>query len=184
MFLRIKHGDIQQPIRGELSISHAATGPNTYVSPNLGTVTPSQNETAAAAAQEAALTAVVNDIRTKFGDRLLALVEPNQTRMRMQLLQDGLANHSKDITNGFIAPIPTTAKVDIAFQGISGISIYDIFSVDKLPYIYDQFGIFHVISITDTITPQGWTTKLHGIFRFLYFDPSKSALALLTKMIY
>lgn len=148
------------------------------------TSTGGRNADGLTAEEQTALAATQRDIIWKFGDQIASLVEPNQTRLRNIIMKDGMDRHGQNVTNGFIAPIPTTAKIDIGFQGVSGISIFDVFSVDKLPYMYEQFGIFHVTQINDNISREGWKTQLHGVFRFLYFDPSKSELALLSKMTY
>lgn len=117
------------------------------------------------------------DIRFKFGNQIAILIETNQTRMIRDIIRHGVENHEKGMYNGFVAPFPTTAKIELGISGIAGISIFDGFIVDKLPFIYEKYGIFHITQMRETITPkEGWRTHINGIFRFLYFDPKKMEL--------
>ncbi len=59
--------------------------------------------------------------------------------------------------------VPLECEVEL--EGISGIRIGDIFTIDHLPKIYQQHGTFQVIGITDTIDKNSWVTKLKAGFR-------------------
>lgn len=106
----------------------------------------------------------------KFGSDILLVIEQNPSRMRNQITADGL-NQSPP-QNNFIAPFPTSARVSITTQGISGISIGDAFTVDKLPYIYDYYGVFQIVKCEDSISPSGWLTTIEGIYRLVWLDGS------------
>lgn len=123
-------------------------------------------------------------LKLTFGDTIIALCELNRTNMMNTIIKDGLARHDQKISNSYVAPFPTTAKIDVTIVGISGISIFDVFSVDKLPYMYDQYGIFHVTQINEAISSAGWRTQLHGVFRFLFFNPAQSQSDLLKYITY
>jgi len=119
-----------------------------------------------------------------FGDPIIAMCNLNKTNMMNIIISDGLNRHDQRISNSYVAPFPTTAKIDIQIVGLSGISIFDVFSVDKLPYIYDNYGVFHITQINESISSAGWRTQLHGVFRFLYFNPAQAKASLLANVIY
>ena len=114
--------------------------------------------------------------RTKFGDQIFPLIQVNKTTMIRDITLHGIQNHEQNTSNSFVAPFPTTAKVEIEFMGIAGISIFDGFIVDKLPYIYERYGIFHITQIKESIDETGWKTTLTGIYRFLYFNANATGL--------
>jgi hypothetical protein len=108
-------------------------------------------------------------IREKFQNFLIeGLIHPNPSRMRREILKDGMSLTPPQ--NNFIAPFPTTAKIELVIPGISGFSISDSFLVDKLPFIYEEYGCFQITQITDNITPEGWYTRLRAIFKLLWFE--------------
>jgi hypothetical protein len=119
------------------------------------------------------------EYQTRFGDWIFPLIIYDPSYIRNKILRDGMSETNftqGNNINGFIAPIPTTAKVKISLLGISGISMYDGFVVDKLPYIYEKFGIFHIVGISETITSTGWVTEIEGVFRFLTFTLDASSI--------
>lgn len=111
-----------------------------------------------------------NDIIAKFGNVILYLVYINPMEMIKKITRNGIDNHSQLQSNSFVAPFPTTSTVELKFQGIAGISLFDGFFVDKLPYIYEQYGVFHAVQLREEINEKGWTTVIVGQFRVLYFD--------------
>lgn len=110
------------------------------------------------------------EFQERFGNWIFPLIVYNPSFIRNKILQDGLSNFDGTSVNGFVAPVPTSAKINISILGIAGVSLFDGFIVDKLPYLYERFGIFHTVSITENISTSGWITKLDGIFRFLSFN--------------
>ena len=61
------------------------------------------------------------------------------------------------------ALVPLECEVEL--EGISGIRIGDIFTIDHIPKIYQNHGTFQVIGITDTVDKNSWITKLKCGFR-------------------
>lgn len=61
------------------------------------------------------------------------------------------------------ALVPLECQVEL--EGISGIRIGDIFTIDHIPTIYQKHGTFQVVGITDTIDKNSWVTKLKAGFR-------------------
>lgn len=107
----------------------------------------------------------------KYGNGIQNIIETNSVAMVQRIMTHGIDNHARSIVNGFIAPFPLTSKIELTFQGVSGISMFDGFRVGRLPYMFELYGIFQATVVSEEITPNGWTTKLGGIFRFLYYDP-------------
>jgi hypothetical protein len=105
----------------------------------------------------------------KFGHAMLAFIEPNKSDMISRLVRYGLSKTPPQ--NNCVAPFPTTATIEITILGLSGISISDAFTVDKLPFIFDDYGVFQITAVTEQLdTTAGWTSKLRGIFRMMWFD--------------
>ena len=71
--------------------------------------------------------------------------------------------------DGSIPPSVSDALVPLEceaeLEGISGIRIGDIFTIDHIPEIYRKHGTFQVIGITDTVDKNSWVTKLKCQFR-------------------
>jgi len=60
-------------------------------------------------------------------------------------------------------PIPFTCNFSIA--GISGIKLYDYFTIDYLPELYRKYSVFQVTGITQTIDTTGWNTAISAMMR-------------------
>lgn len=116
------------------------------------------------------------EFQERFGNWVFPLIVYNPSFIRNKILQDGLNSFDGTTVNGFVAPVPTSAKINLTILGISGISLFDGFIVDKLPYIYERFGLFHTVTITENISTTGWVTKLDGIFRFLSFNADANTI--------
>jgi len=54
---------------------------------------------------------------------------------------------------------------DVELEGISGLRIGNVFTIDHLPSIYQKKGVFQIIGITDTVDKNSWVTKLKSQFR-------------------
>lgn len=122
------------------------------------------------------------EIAHKFGDSIAGMINVNASKMTRQIIQNGVENQTNRFSNNFIAPFPTTVSIQLQIQGISGVSYFDGFLVDKLPYIYENYGLFQLLGILDTIdTKNGWLTQLTGKYRFMYFDGSLNDNVLTTK---
>jgi murein DD-endopeptidase MepM/ murein hydrolase activator NlpD len=109
-------------------------------------------------------------IQDKFGSGMLNLIAPSKSVLRNWITAHGYANLSKKLVNGFVYPFPTKTSVELKVQGISGVSISDGFVVDKLPFIFAQYGVFQVIEVTDRISDGGWYTSIKGYFKMLWPD--------------
>lgn len=118
--------------------------------------------------------AKIESINSKFGRGLAILIELNKGAMIAEITRQGFLNHPNKV-NGFVAPFPTSAKIEIKVPGIAGISVGDGFVVDKLPFIYESYGLFQTTEIVESISSQGWTTSLKGTFRFMVFDGNAKA---------
>ena len=65
--------------------------------------------------------------------------------------------------NASEALVPLECEIEL--EGISGIRIGDVFTIDHIPQIYQNHGLFQVIGITDSIDNNSWITKLKAQFR-------------------
>ena len=96
----------------------------------------------------------------KIGDKLRTGIEG----MKMAVLM-------KDGNN---PPVTSTALVplvcDIEVQGISGLRIGNVFTIDHLPQIYQKHGLFQIIGLTETIDKNSWITKIRSQFRVIGQD--------------
>lgn len=108
--------------------------------------------------------------KIKFGNNIINLIWPTVSILRNKITQDGYANLSNKIVNAFISPFPTKTSVEIKVPGITGISISDGFMVDKLPFIFANYGVFQVTELTDAITDKGWYTTVRGYFKMIWPD--------------
>lgn len=71
-------------------------------------------------------------------------------------------------SNAFGAsPGSLSISADMELPGINGIRVGELFWIDRMPSFYKLFGAFQVLSIEDTITTNGWTTKIHSRFNYL-----------------
>lgn len=111
-----------------------------------------------------------NEYKIKFGNNILNLIYPTVSLLRNKITQDGYENIKSNKPNAFISPFPTKTSVELKIQGIAGISISDGFMVDKLPFIFANYGVFQVTEISDSITHSGWYTTIRGYFKLLWTD--------------
>lgn len=109
--------------------------------------------------------------KDKFGNNILNLIYPTVSILRNKITTDGYTNiTNKKLVNAFISPFPTKTSVELQVPGITGISISDGFMVDKLPFIFANYGVFQVTEITDSVTDKGWFTTIRGYFKMLWPD--------------
>jgi len=111
------------------------------------------------------------NISTRFGSQIIPLVALSATKMIARITKDGYEQHGFGKSNGFVAPIPTSTSVVLTMLGIGGISISDGFYVDKLPFIFEEYGCFQTTEINEVINQQGWRTSVRGVYRLLNLDP-------------
>lgn len=104
----------------------------------------------------------------KFGNNILALIWLSPSAMRNKITSDGYGKISDKLVNSFISPFPTKTSVEVKIPGLAGISISDAFMVDKLPFIFANYGAFQTIEISDTIEPNGWYTSVRGYFKMMW----------------
>ncbi len=70
--------------------------------------------------------------------------------------------------NPYIAPVPTEISLSLKIQGMAGIHYFDGFLVDKIPSVFERFGIFYVVRMVNEISVEtGWTTDIEGQYYFL-----------------
>ena len=60
-------------------------------------------------------------------------------------------------------PIPFTCTFSLS--GISGIKLYDYFTIDYIPELFREFAVFQVTSVAHTIDNSGWNTQIEAIMR-------------------
>jgi len=60
-------------------------------------------------------------------------------------------------------PIPFTCTFSLS--GISGIKLYDYFTIDYIPELFREFAVFQVTSVSHTIDNNGWNTQIEAIMR-------------------
>jgi hypothetical protein len=65
------------------------------------------------------------------------------------------------------APGSLAITADITLPGINGLRMGELFWIDRIPAFYKAFGAFQIMSIQDTISLDGWTTKIHSRFNYL-----------------
>jgi hypothetical protein len=59
--------------------------------------------------------------------------------------------------------IPFTCSFSIS--GISGIKLYDYFTIDYMPELYRKYSVFQVTAVNHTLDSTGWTTGIEGMMR-------------------
>jgi uncharacterized protein YcbK (DUF882 family) len=142
----------------------AANQDNPAVNPDSPEVqAQKQKEAEAEAAQVSSV-----DIASRFGRTMLSVIEPTPSALKNKITTHGYANYPNP--NNFVIGLPLTTKVGVSLLGISGISISDGFYVDKLPFIFEKYGVFQVTEMTQEITEKGWMTSITGIYRYLWVD--------------
>jgi hypothetical protein len=108
------------------------------------------------------------DIIIRFGNPIIFLVETQPSAMVAKITRDGMNNPNSP--NGFILGFPTTTAITVNLLGLAGISISDVFLCDKLPYIFEQYGAFQVLEVTEKITNRGWFTDIRGYFKLIWIE--------------
>lgn len=76
--------------------------------------------------------------------------------------------------NSYLAPVPTEITLNMAIRGIAGLAFHDVFTVDKLPTIYREYGVFLINGLNHEISSEGWITNVSGIYYFMW--PKESDL--------
>lgn len=128
-----------------------------------------QKEAQTEAQNEAArIKARVDNITERFGQGISNVIAPSPSAMVNLITRDGYVKHP--IPNSFVAPFPTTTAVEVELQGISGLSISDGFLVDRLPFIFERYGVFQVTEVNDYVTGNGWKTKVRGYFKLIWLN--------------
>jgi hypothetical protein len=109
-----------------------------------------------------------DNINIRFGKGITNVLAISPSAMVNLITKDGYLKHP--VPNSFVAPFPTTTAVEVELQGISGISVSDAFLVDRLPFIFERYGVFQVTEISDTILERGWITKIRGYFKLIWLN--------------
>jgi len=80
-----------------------------------------------------------------------------------------IANEADGVyANAFGAsPGALSISADFSLPGIAGLRVGELFWIDRLPAFYKAFGAFQVMSIEETIGPDGWQTSVHATFNYL-----------------
>lgn len=95
---------------------------------------------------------------------VLRYVELLPDRMAAQIRCDSNGNKS----NAFgAAPTSLSIKADMTLPGIAGIRVGELFWIDRIQALYKIFGAFQVMSIEQSIGPDGWQTKISAQFNNL-----------------
>jgi hypothetical protein len=81
--------------------------------------------------------------------------------MKTAAFDKGTANNSKPAVYEAVAPM----HCEVELEGISGIRAGDIFTIDNLPQLYKEKGVFQVVNITHEVTRETWKTKLKASYR-------------------
>ena len=117
-----------------------------------------------------------SEVISKFGSNIFLLTELNRSDMINRIATQGYKDTKKP--NSFVAPYPTTTSVTVEILGIAGISVSDGFFVDKIPFTFENHGVFQVTEVTDTVGVDGWRTKVRGYFKMLWYDAAGGAGAI------
>jgi soluble lytic murein transglycosylase-like protein len=110
-----------------------------------------------------------DEIAGRFGDVIVNYIELSPSSMVGRITRDG---HEKypHVPNSFVCPFPTTTAITLETVGIGGISVSDGFFVDKLPYIFEQYGCFQVTAVDEVVSPDGWKTRISGYFKLVWMN--------------
>jgi len=108
----------------------------------------------------------------KFNDELKWYIQLAST-MKGKITAHALRH--PEISNNYITPIATEITLQLTIMGISGIAFWDCFKVDKLPKVYGEHGVFLVNGISHDISRGGWTTKLNGLYYFIWQTSQQQA---------
>ena len=152
-----------------------STGINPFTTPPTPSVPPSTtgiapvSTTTTTTEQTAQEKQNTEQITTRFGSSIIPMVETLPSRMLASITQDGYTNHPQE-PNSFVAPFPTETTITLTMLGISGLSIADGFYVDKLPFIFEEYGCFQATQINEHVSSMGWVTSIRGVFRLLNLE--------------
>lgn len=73
-----------------------------------------------------------------------------------------------NVANAFgSSPGALSIKADFTMPGINGLRVGELFWMDRIPSFYKAFGAFQIMSIEDSLTVDGWKTKVHAQFNYL-----------------
>jgi uncharacterized protein YcbK (DUF882 family) len=111
---------------------------------------------------------VQDDIRTRFGDNFISLIALSPSRMTSLITKRGYANEK--LPNGHVIGFPTTTSITVTLPGIAGISVSDAFMVDRIPFVFEQYGVFQTVEIAEDVSVNGWFTKIRGIFKLIRLE--------------
>jgi hypothetical protein len=111
-------------------------------------------------------------ILEKFGESILPMVELDASGMMNRIAKSGYDNHAR-WSNGYVTGFPTTTATTVKLAGMSGFTISDMFHVERLPYVFRQYGAFQVTEIKEEITVAGWFTNLRGYFKMIWLEGKK-----------
>jgi murein DD-endopeptidase MepM/ murein hydrolase activator NlpD len=166
-------GTLKSKTPSTVQIATADVPPTTITPPKTPASVPATqnaNTTATPSVEQQIEQQRADFYKIKFGNNILNLIYPTVSLLRNKITQDGYKNLSNKTVNAFISPFPTKTSVEVKIPGITGISISDGFMVDKLPFIFANYGVFQVTEITDSVTDKGWYTTVRGYFKMLWPD--------------
>lgn len=85
------------------------------------------------------------------------------------LMVSNIANDADGSKSNAFGASPGTLSIDanITLPGIAGLRIGELFWVDRIPAFYKAFGAFQILSIEDTISTDGWQTRINAKFNYL-----------------
>lgn len=86
---------------------------------------------------------------------VMKLVEPHTTLIKNLINQDNNPSNNS-IYNGMVPGL----EVELEILGISGIRFLDVFSLEGIPSVYANNGVYQVKNVKHTISDNLWVTSI------------------------
>jgi hypothetical protein len=103
------------------------------------------------------------DVAEDLDNRGLVYLPNGEMHNSYAKTMDYFLNKTEKARRSVDVPIPFNCNFSIA--GISGIKLYDYFTIDYLPPLYRTFAVFQVTSIGHQLDSSGWVTSISGMMR-------------------
>lgn len=69
----------------------------------------------------------------------------------------------------------TYIECTLTIDGLVGLSCGELFQIDGIPEIYNEYGFFQIMNIKQAITDAGWRTTIEASYRYNVPDAPREA---------
>lgn len=112
------------------------------------------------------------ELLSTISGSIVPLIDRNSEPYFQAMKEIGYIESKSDInqpdsdgkTLGGISPL-LESRLTMSLPGVGGLQPLQFFNTEGLPDVYDKRGDFCIMSVTQTISPDDWTTSLSAAFR-------------------